>query len=458
MSESETRSTSLGIPPKNEAEWKEYLRDLEAREATHFFSREDVIRLLEKLGNPQDKVPSIHIVGTNGKGSVGAMLASIISSASKCVGHTSSPHLYNVSERCFIDGVPRDPILYRDRIRRVSERAKAEGMTPTFFVLSLLASFEEFRDADVDWMVIEAGLGGRDDATNVLGQPRANVLTSVGYDHMDILGHSLSEIAEKKAGIAKPEVPFFIGAVPVEVISTVERVAQKASSPIYLWGEEYMWDEKSETLKTSDGSFSLSLQDLGLKAAYQRRNAILSSRVAFGLGFSETEVHTGLRKVRWPGRCEELHVVSSQGQVRVMLDVAHNAEGMGALAEELNQRANGLRQIVFLVSMLDRKDYKNSLEQLLNFKLSSGSKRHWICTSSGHSQARRPETLAAYLRGLGEQDVLVEENPEKALQSASELLSMGSLEEGLIVVLGSVFLVGKLRPLLTSQPITTLEK
>ena len=437
----------------SEEDWETILHGLQEREGSTFLSREEVLRLLGHLGNPQDRTPSIHIVGTNGKGSVGAMLAAILHCAGKSVGHTSSPHLYDLTERCFINGVPQTRAEYLLALRTVHQRAVEANLAPTFFVLTLLASFLEFHRLGLDWMIIEAGLGGVDDATNVLSRPRANVLTSVGYDHVEILGHTLADIAKKKAGVAKSGVPFFAGFLPDVAIGVVREIARERQSPLYLYGEEFRWDEGSEKLRTSQGNYELSLKNLSLPANYQRRNAVLASRIAFALGFSEEVVHDGLSRVQWPGRCEELSYLWGEKTQTVLLDVAHNEEGMRALGEELSRRCATENTLVFILSMLDRKDYRQSLRNILSVDYPKNLRRVWVCTSSSHPNARAPSSLANYLREIGEGEVLEVTDSKLALERASEILGADS---GRIVATGSVFLIADLRSLLTHRPVQTL--
>ncbi len=433
---------------------KRLLDDLEAFEGRKFYSLSQTKELLAALGNPQDKTRSIHIVGTNGKGSVGAMLASILAAGGKTTGQTCSPHLYSVTERCFINGRPQFARDYYAAVERAYSMSRRLAGEPTYFVLSLVASFLEFARLQLDWSVIEAGLGGDDDATNCLLHPSANVVTSIGFDHVEILGGTLREIAQRKAGIAKAGVPMFAGEVSDEAAESIRDCCTRAGSSIEISGRDFHLNADRGVLITNGYEYPLNLGVLALSGGFQRRNAVLAARTAYALGCDAESVHRGLASVRWPGRCEEIEIGLQTDTKKVLLDVAHNPEGARSIADELAERTPEPDSLTFVVSTLDRKDYRSLLGELVvlgNKRAASGFTDYWICTSSEHPHVRPPEELAAYLRETGMENVSVERSPDKALDSAKRLAGPSSL----IVITGSLFLVGRLRPALTSIPVLT---
>ena len=228
----------------------ELLHSLEFQEGQKFASFEDSKKLLSDLGNPQDAYKTIHIAGTNGKGSVSAMLNGILMSNGSKVGVTTSPHLGQVTERCLINGLPVSDEIFSDSVIRVHNTAELSHRRFTYFVITLSAAFEIFRQEQVDWAVIECGLGGTLDISNAIAEPRATVITTVDLDHTEILGSTVRSIAENKAGIAKRNVPLIVGAVAAEAESVIRERCAVVGAPCFVMGKELSFDSEFNLLQT----------------------------------------------------------------------------------------------------------------------------------------------------------------------------------------------------------------
>jgi len=304
--------------------------------------------LAAALGHPDHAYPVVHVAGTNGKGSVVAMLERAIRASGRRTGRYTSPHLVRLEERFAIDGVPVEPAEL-DRalsiVRRAAEsRALADPHlpAPTYFEVTTAAAFEVFRSAAVDVAVIEVGLGGRFDATNVVS-PVLSVITSIDFDHEAHLGRTLGAIAGEKAGIIKPGVPVVVGPVGSEALDVVSRTAAAAGAPLHLVTEECRVEARSlgsgrreATFRTRRGTYGPVV--LALRGNYQVANAAIAVVAAdrlseLGLAMDPAAVVTGLADARWPGRLDVIEI----GDRRITIDGAHNAAGAEALAAYLRE-------------------------------------------------------------------------------------------------------------------------
>ena len=196
-------------------------------------------QLLAKVGNPQDKIPTVHVAGTNGKGSVCAYISGCLWASGKTVGQFASPHLGHVTERCLMNGKPVALEVFDSAVSRTIENAKLLDIRPSYFVASMAASFLVFAEQQVDVAVIEVGFAGMYDATNIILSPLGSVITHIGCDHMNVLGETIQEIARNKAGIIKSGVSVFVGANDAEVVKICKEVAREKQIEIYICGEEF---------------------------------------------------------------------------------------------------------------------------------------------------------------------------------------------------------------------------
>ena len=380
----------------------------------------DRVRLaLERLGCPERRFRAVQIAGTNGKGSTAAFLESILRAAGLRTGLFTSPHLCRFSERIRIDG--RE--VEGERLGQFDLTVAATGVPLTYFEISAVLAFLAFAESKVDLAVLETGLGGRLDATTA-SHPLACAITSIALDHQDLLGHTIREIAQEKACIARPGVPLFLGPLSSEALAEVERVARETGSPLRQFGVDFAAPDFP----------------LALAGAHQASNAALAVALAHEVAFSAglvlqpATVKRGLADTRWPGRLER---VASD----VLLDCAHNTEGAAALAAALPPASR--RTLV--VSIVQGKDAEAMLAALCPHFDSV------VVTRSPSARSLSPEALAALVTRDGGRKVEVVADPGLALARARELLAGAS--DGLVVVAGSIFLVGTVRARLLNEPV-----
>lgn len=393
------------------------------------------------LGDPQHCCPMIHLAGTNGKGSSAAFLASILQHAGLTVGLFTSPHLVSYRERFSING----RWISEDALDAVLDRAEAAALRTetehpewgpvTEFELGTAAAFAWFADAGVDAAVVETGLGGRLDATNIV-VPVLSLITPIGYDHMDWLGHELRQIAAEKAGIIKPQIPVAAGLQEPEAAAVLMAKAEASGSAwrdlaSSCWRPGH-WNGLGGTLHYPDWDdepFSISM--LG---GYQLENAGLALLAADmlrqqGWSISGSAAHAGLAAASWPGRME----LVSQQNPWLLLDGAHNQQGIVRLAEALAefQREESRGPYTFVFAMLENKD-PLILEPL--FPLAA----RFIATKpySSRIPAFEPGRLAAHIRSRG---VVAEaaSDPLEALAAAEN--------DRAVVCCGSLYLLGSIK-------------
>jgi len=289
----------------------------------------DRMRLLAAtLDHPERSYPCIHVAGTNGKGSVAAMLDAIFHAAGWHTGLYTSPHLVRLGERVQVDRTiltEEEIVAYTRELQGHADRLAAVDPTdhPSFFEFMTGAAFLHFARRRVDLGIIEVGLGGRFDATNIVA-PEVSVITSIGLDHCEYLGETLAQIAFEKAGIVKPGRPVVLGRMPAEARATIERIAAERASPVWSVEQEF-GDDLARYPATN------------LECTYQRWNAATATLVTRLLPerwrLTPETVARGLQQVNWPGRWQRLRV----GATPVILDASHNPEGALMLDESLRR-------------------------------------------------------------------------------------------------------------------------
>jgi dihydrofolate synthase / folylpolyglutamate synthase len=328
---------------------------------------ERMTALVGRLGMPHLRYPTLHIAGTNGKGSTAAMTAAILQASGYRVGLYTSPHLVEFRERIRVNG----EMIAESDVARLTERLKGFcdlNLAPTFFECTTAMALQYFADSRVDVAVLEVGLGGRFDATNVV-TPLACAITTIGLDHQEYLGTTLGSIAFEKAGIIKPNVPVVVGRVPEEACQTIGRVASDRAAPVSWLGRDF------EAIGATPQCFSYSsptrrYEDLHctLQGVHQLDNAacgvaLLEAAGSGGIVLTEQAVREGLRRVRWEGRIE---VVDRQPMT--ILDGAHNPAAARVLAQYL--RAFRLfhpgRRVILVLGMMRDKDHRGFVAPLTN--------------------------------------------------------------------------------------------
>jgi dihydrofolate synthase/folylpolyglutamate synthase len=419
------------------------------------FRLEEMRTLVEALGHPEERIRSVLIAGTNGKGSTAATLAAILKSAGYRCGLYTSPHLERVNERIRIDGAligDEDFARHYFRVDDCAHRLVKEGKLPgdpSFFEMLTAVAFEAFADARVDLAVLEVGMGGRLDATNVV-EPLLSVITDISLDHTEWLGETITLIAREKAGILRrngvlvtlpqhPEANQAIG----EVAAGLEVRGVSAA--------EYVPGVQRSAIGGREGSFRnrYAIQVMGeaievdspLAGVHQQRNIALAIAAAVELrnshGFKITpaEIARGIRQTQWPGRLERMQI---PGKADVLLDVAHNPAGAWALRAALSsmeETRGGQRVLVF--GCMKDKAYEEMAQVL--FPLFD----RVVATPVDSPRSASVEDLVAAAGKTGVPAIAARDGHE-ALERAFAAIP----KDGLIVVAGSVYLVGEVRPLL----------
>lgn len=319
--------------------------------------------LLDALGHPEENLKIIHFAGTNGKGSTMAFLSSILTEAGKTVGRYLSPTIMCYEERFQINGdyISADKLekyygVIRNTIESLRENGKPE---PTLFEVETAIAFMYFAEEAVDYVLLEVGMGGRLDATNVIRQPLLSVIVSVSYDHMQFLGNTLEEIAWQKAGIIKECCPVIVASNPKVVQNVMKKAAEEKKSECTLLDFD-MTDILSSDYQST--SFSWKGQNflIHLPGDHQVANALTALTVAEKLeGITLDHMIRGLEKTRWPGRLEVM-----AGQPILIRDGAHNADGALKLANYLQKHFTN-RKIIYIMGVLRDKEYNKMLSYLL---------------------------------------------------------------------------------------------
>ena len=313
----------------------DWLYSLESRGEIYKLERMDAALAL--IGNPHRRIRAVHIAGTKGKGSVAAMLDSCLRAAGYRSGLYTKPHLVNLAERTRINGaeIPAEQMLdYIERLRAIFDAA---GLAPTFFEFTVAMMFAYFADAGVDIAIIETGLGGRLDSTNVV-TPILSVITPIGFDHMEYLGYTIAAIAGEKGGIIKNEVPVVIGARDPEARLTLTSIAANRHSATRLIDRDFSYQSHTPAHRFDYHGLGLDLRDLEISLAgpFQHENgaialAALEALSSQGWRIDEEAIRRGLKDIYWPGRFD---IVSKRPTV--ILDCAHNEMSIAALLETMS--------------------------------------------------------------------------------------------------------------------------
>lgn len=404
-------------------------------------------RLLAQLGNPHSHFPSIHVAGTKGKGSVAAMCAACLRAAGLSVGLYTSPHLQEIRERIRVltpadaDGrIPHSD--FASLVESLKEAAAREARL-TWFELVTAVAFMHFAERDVDVAVVEVGLGGRLDATNVL-TPLVSVITSLSLDHTGLLGNTVAAIAAEKGGIIKPGVPVVTASQEEEAMATLEEIALELRAPLVAVGRQWHYEGRllngTQEVTVMDAPDDVcfpapSTFRLALTGAHQRENAVVAlaalheARGAFPT-LDVDAMRRGLATVHWPGRLQILH--RAPDTPTILLDGAHNADSAAKLAQALAELYD-YERLWLVLGVTAEKNIPGILQPLL--PLANGV----FATQANHPRASAPSVLRRHARRLGYQ-VHVRRNVDTAVTAAWEAAGASDL----ICVTGSLFVVGDL--------------
>ncbi len=391
--------------------------------------------LLRRAGNPEQTFRSIHLAGTNGKGSTAAMLSSILQKAGHRTGLFTSPHLVSFTERIRIGG---SEITEAEVVALAEEvRALSEGLEPTFFEVVTVMGFLHFQRKGVAWAVVETGMGGRLDATNCLS-PDVCVITPIGLDHREFLGESIAEIAREKAGIIKTRVPVVAAAQEQEALQVIRDIARERNAPLYVEGEQFATRIREKGVGRmlfdywSEATEANSLE-INLSGTYQASNASLAIK-AFELTSPGADdvlsiVRSGLLSLVWPGRME---LVAQDPLTYV--DGAHNPRAAEALARMLEEDfLNGGKKLTLLMGDKD-------IEGIISPLVSLASRVVFAAPAYGRSAP--VERLFEVARKLGT-------SAEKA-SSVAEGLQLARSYGDMVLVTGSFYTIGEAKEALGS--------
>jgi dihydrofolate synthase/folylpolyglutamate synthase len=412
--------------------------------APQFFDLRRVERLLDEIGNPHRKFQSVHIAGTKGKGSTSAMLASMLGAVGYRTGLYTSPHLHSFRERIQVDNEQiseQDFAVLADQLRPLTQK---DPELTTFEVATALA-FAYFAQAGVEVAVVEVGLGGRLDATNVIW-PVVSIITKIGHDHMHILGNTLSEIAAEKAGIIKHAVPVVTAPQESPALAIIKKVCAERNAPLHEVSREWQWRATNHSLEGQQFTVSRRNAEASVHAPrsysglfvpllgkHQLRNAAVALASveplrAGGIDIDEAAVRTGLRRIVWPARFEVLGA-----DPYLVIDGAHNVDSARSLADTLQQYFPGLRPWLVLAILID-KDIPAILRQLL--PLAQGA----IFARSGHPRAADPRQLQDEAAHYGVPTAVIED-----VGSATRQALANAGQAGLVVAAGSFSTAGEAR-------------
>ncbi len=386
--------------------------------------------LLAALGNPEETLSFVHIAGTNGKGSTAAITASVLRAAGYTVGLYTSPYINRFNERVQVNGVPIGDDELEEVIDQIRPKADAMEDAPTEFELITALAFQYFRQKHCDIVVLEVGLGGTLDSTNVIPAPECAIITALGMDHVRELGPTLADIAAAKAGIIKPgtEVVSYGSAPEADAVIAAACAAQKIPLHTVAFDRLTLHDSGiTENIFDFDGLTNLHLP---LSGTYQPRNAataITALRVLRTKGWNipDEAIREGLRTVSWPGRFELLRT-----DPPFILDGSHNAHGMRATVESLRTRFPG-EKCTFLMSVMADKDVDEMLSLILPLA------KRFVTVTANNPRALPGEELARKIRSMG--------GEAHSAPSISDGLRDVLSDGGITCALGTLYFSGEVR-------------
>ncbi|MEE9151166.1 MAG: folylpolyglutamate synthase/dihydrofolate synthase family protein [Thermoplasmata archaeon] len=401
---------------------------------------ERIEQLLKVLGSPHEDLKAIHVAGTNGKGSVCAMLSSILQSAGYKVGLFTSPHLISFEERIVVNGkqIPRDRVsLLVERIKPIAKSMKESGKFehPTFFEVVCAMAFEHFSEERVDYAVLEVGLGGRLDATNVK-TPLVSVITSVDLDHTQVLGENLNEVAKEKAGIIKEGVPVICGVDQEEILAMIKNICKEKKCKVYSSKEQGRYTLKESNVDCqkfdieSNGNLYSDLE-MRLVGEHQLKNALIALMTVdmlkrLGVAIPKKSVRKGIKNTRWPARLEMV-----QKNPTVVLDCAHNPAGMRALSAAMNGLFSEAKKTLVMGIMRD-KDIPGIVKETGTFADSI------IITKPEFDRAAEPDLILTEAKKYCD-DVIIMKKVAKAINYAIS----NAKKDDVICISGSIFNVSE---------------
>jgi len=402
--------------------------------------------MMEILGEPQKSFRTIHIAGTNGKGSTATTLSSILKESGFKVGLFTSPHLISFTERIRINNIQISEQRVIDLALEIRKLIDGTGLKPTFFEFVTAMTFHYFASEKVDFGVIETGLGGRFDSTNVI-TPDISIITNIGIDHCEFLGDTISDITFEKAGIIKPQVPVITASQKTDVIKQLSDIAVERGSEIHVYEKDF-----SGSLLSMDdrhlkfdykGYKSYPGLSLPLSGQYQLFNACTAIRASEllrqkGLSIPDRAIKDGLANVKLEGRFE---YVSEDPPI--IIDGAHNPEAISSLSASLGDIFTGKR-IILVLGVMNDKDIAGIIDPIIHNADSV------ILTQASYERAASPQKLAETINSLNETGIknAASISSTESVKEAIDLASSRCGEDGVILITGSFYTTGEAKELL----------
>lgn len=392
-----------------------------------------IVRLLDRLGNPERRVPPVvHIAGTNGKGSTLAMLHAMLEADGQRVHRYISPHLVRFNERILLHGQPIDESLLADVLDRCERANRGEPIT--FFEITTAAAFLAFAECPADWLLLETGLGGRLDATNVVAKPALTLISPVSMDHEAYLGDTLEAIAGEKAGIFKPGVLVLAGPQAPAALAVLDARAAALAAPLRAAGRDWQFAIGDQGFRLVDGESLLELPQPGLVGAHQIENAALAAMAGQALELTADSIGQGIQGAVWPGRLQRLDgglAGRLPAGAELWLDGGHNPAAGQALALSLDGIAHG-RPVDLVLGMLETKDVAAFLAPM------QGRIRRLLTVPVPDEHlGRDPAVVAALARGQG-----FAAEPAANVEKALDRLAETGSEPAVVLICGSLYLAG----------------
>ncbi|MBI4849246.1 MAG: bifunctional folylpolyglutamate synthase/dihydrofolate synthase [Nitrospirae bacterium] len=418
---------------------------------------ENTKSLMGLLGGPHKAFRTVHIAGTNGKGSTSAAIASILRENGFKVGLFTSPHLVSFTERIRINGQRIEESEVINIAAMIRDLLTGTDLNPTFFEFVTAMAFYYFAQNKVDWAVIETGMGGRLDSTNVI-LPEVSIITNISLDHCEFLGESISDITFEKAGIIKPGVPVITSSANPEVVQQLSEIAGSLGSAVHVYGKDFKGVLTAMDYKQIDFDYSgynnYGNLSMSLSGRYQLYNACTAVRACEilrekGFTISDGSIRRGLLNIKLEGRLEKV-----SDSPPIFIDGAHNPEAAASLAESVRELFPD-KKIILIVGVMDDKDVNGVLGPLVRIAESI------ILTKPRYDRAASPERLENIIIGLKESGMNITSSITKTddISSALNIAKDLCRDDNIILVTGSFYTTGEVKEVLgTTGVFTTLRE
>jgi len=408
---------------------------------------ENIKKLMDILNEPHKSFRSIHIAGTNGKGSTATMIASILKENGFMVGLYSSPHLVSFTERIRINDQPISESEVIELASIIRERIAQKDIKPTFFEFTTAMAFYYFAVKNIEWAVIETGMGGRLDATNVI-LPEISIITNIGLDHCEFLGWNISDITTEKAGIIKPGIPVITGSRSPGVLKQLSEIALNHNSQIHIYGRDFesyliLINEKQITFDYN-GYNSYKNLLLSLTGRHQLYNASLAIRTCEvlkerGISISESSIYRGLLNLNLEGRFEWVSQTPP-----IIIDGAHNPQAASTLVDSIRELLPN-KKIILIIGIMKDKDIRGILKPLIQIADSI------ILTKPQYERAASSEDLMKEVINLQKEGLGYLASSTKMTDTTAEAIELAKSQwqkDHIILITGSFYTIGEVKELL----------